>query len=504
MNYPMPEKLHPNRLLPASSSGNTFSSFFPYLFNWIYKKREKPDWKTEIKYPLSSRTLWEKHQDSRQIIGVRFGTQTEYCMIDIDRRSPNHPANSIANFDRVIQACYSIGLQEHILIRSSGSEGLHLYFPLEYQVNSFNLACGLKYALESHRLEIANGILEIFPNTKSFDSEYNAHRLPLQDASYILRRDLYPISNSIEQFCSKWIDSAECQDLELLIEQCAIARSLYKPKYSKSGKLNDWQAELDSILSQGWTGPGQTNDLLHKITQYGRVFEGITDLSQLIEWATNKALHLIGFDKFCNHKHNLLKRVTDWARWVFDRNFPITDKKAGENMRYKSKVLKNLEYREKIRVAAIEIMNDDAVNHTIRSIVGELAKRCKTSLKRLYENAELWHPERIETVTVAQPSLEPEKSPAAQYSKPIETQSQSAVTDFPYEVLEDASNDQESINFAAPPFEASIAIAKILQATKIKLLEDQIKIRRSGRLDLAVYREIECLNQELAILKSEY
>ena len=504
MKSPMPEKLQPNRLLPVSAIGNTFSSFFPYLFNWIYKPRDKTEWKTEIKYPLSSRTLWEKHQDSRQIVGVRFGSQTEYCMIDIDRKSPNHPANSIANFDRVIQACYSIGLQEHILIRSSGSEGLHLYFPLEHQINTFNLACGLKYALESHRLEVANGILETFPNTKSFDSEYNAHRLPLQDASYILRRDLYPVNNSIEQFCSKWIDYAECQDLPLLIEQCAIARSLYKPKYSKAGKLNDWQAELELILSQGWSGTGRTNDLLHKIAQYGRVFEGYTDINQLIDWATNKALHLTGFDRFCNHKHNLLKRVTDWAKWVFDHNFPINDKKAGEKMKYTSKESRYQEYRERIRITAIEVMNDEQTNSTIRSIAGALAKRCKTSLRRLYENADLWHPEHMALVTVAEPTLEPQKSPAAQYSKFIETQTQSAVTDIPYEVLGNGSNHQESSNFAAPPFEATTAIAKILQATKIKLLEDQIKIRRSGRLDLMVYREIEQLNQELARLKSEY
>ena len=499
-----PAKLSPNRLLPLSSVGNTFSSFFPYLFNWIYTPRQKVDWYTENRYPLSSRTLWEKHQENRQIIGVRFGDQTEYCMIDIDRKSPNHPLNSIAKFDLVLKACASIGLLEPLMVRSSASEGLHLYFPLSYQVNTFSLACGLRHTLEAHRLEIASGILETFPNTKAYDSEYNAHRLPLQDASYLLRGDFYPITNSVETFCSKWFDVAECQDLELLVEQIAIARSLYKPKYVKTAKLNDWKADLEIILAQGWTGQGQTNDLLHKIAQYARVFMGFTDLDKLIDWVTDKALQANGFNQFCSHKHDLLRRVRDWSKWVFTRNFPMGNKLTGQEMAQQQRAKRSADTLERIQVAARTISDRGNSDLSIRTIAKAIAKDAGCSQTTLYENKQLWHPEFKDSVTPVITDLQADFKPTNQQQETARSETTSTVTHNHNEVLERDSNHAKSSKFATPPLQPLTSVLKLVQQAKIKLLEAQIRSRQQGRIDGTVLREIEQLNEQLAKLKSEF
>ena len=501
MSEPKPSKLNPSKLLPNSQTGNTFSSFFPYLFNWIKTERHKREWKTETKYPLNPRILWEKHQDTRQIIGVRFGEQTEYCMIDVDRKSPNHPLNSTKNFDSILKALSSIGLMQPILIRSSASDGLHLYYPIEHQVNTFSLACALRYALESHRLEIGSGILETFPNTKTYNSEYMAHRLPLQDGSYIVRDDLYPVSNSIDNFCERWLDAEECQDLEKLIEQMAIARSLYKTKFNQNGKINEWKKELETTLADGWTGKGQTNDLLHKIAQYGRVFMGIVNLETLINWVTDKATQSNGFTQFCGHKSDLLKRVKEWAKWVHNHNFPMGNNEEKKEMAGLFRQKQQEAYRERIKEAAKPFSDRNNAIIPIRQMAKAIAKNAGCSQSTLYKNLSLWHPEHLPSVT---PDISTSKEVFTDVDASSETSTnhiQPSVTEKPYEALGDASNPTKSSNFAQPRFQPLESIAKVVHTTKIKLIESQIQSRENGRLDRKVLEEIESLRRKLAELK---
>ena len=497
---PKPTKLNPSKLLPSSQLGNTFSSFFPYLFNWIHTERQKRDWKTETRYPLNARLLWEKHQDNRQIIGVRFGDQTEYCLIDIDRKSPNHPLNSTKNFDLVLKALGDIGLHQPLLVRSSASDGLHIYYPLQHQVNTFSLACALRYTLEGHRLEIGSGILETFPNTKTFNSEYLAHRLPLQDGSYLVRDDLYPVTNSIDQFCERWLDAQECQDLEKLVEQSAIARSLYKAKFKKSGKLNDWRTELESILKQGWTGKGQTNDLLHKVAQYGRVFMGIVSLETLIKWVTDRVTELNGFNQFCGHKSDLLKRVKDWCKWVYTRNFPLGNEQEGKDMATGIRAKQQAETRQRILEAAQSLRDRTDSSLPIRQQCKAIAKAVGCSQSTLYNNLSLWHPEHIGTVTPVNTVLEQPFINDVDIQETTRNESQQSVTQEAYEGLGNAATPTKSSNFAPSGFALLSPIGDLVRSTKIKLIQSQIKNRQNGRIDRKVLEEIDDLKHQLAEL----
>lgn len=515
-----PSKLQPQALLPESSTGNRFASFFPYYFNWIFSPSNKISWHTETRYPLTPRTLWEKHQDTKQIIGVRFGKLTEYVMLDIDRKSPYHPFNSAANYDTILKAMSSIGLNGSICVRSSGSEGIHLYFPLEYSVNSFGLACAVRYALEAHRLEIANGTLETFPNTKGYDCEYNAHRLPLQNGSYILRDDFVPLTNKIERFVDRWLDLAEEQDLELLLDQIAIAKSLHKPKFATSGKLNDWRQELESILQTGWTSKGETNQILFKVCEYARVFLGFNDLTKLINWVTDKVTQLNGFNQHCQHKHDLLKRVRDWSKWVMNHRFPMQDRKEKEVVTVKKREAQREETLQRIKDIANSLYDRNAASLTIRELAQTIAKQAHCSIKTLYNHLALWHPEHRDMVTANTIDSTAELQAVTLYQETAKNEAVSVVTQNPYEVLGHGSNNANSSNFENRAFQP---VADGFEAThqtiqtppkppnnpsffaniKIKLLESKIANRRSGRISAEVLLEIEKMEDEIRQIKSK-
>jgi len=498
-----PTKLSPNNLLPLSSVGSKFASYFPYLFNWIHSRREKTDWHTETKYPLTARTLWEKHQDKRQNIGVRFGANTSYCMIDIDRRSPNHPYNSTANFNKVLNAIADIGLYEFLSVRSSGSQGIHLYYPIEHQVKTFDLACALRNTLEKHGLEVANGVLECFPNTKAYNSEYNAHRLPLQDASYILQHDFNPQTNDIEKFCNVWDRAAPCQDLQLLLDSFETARKSYKANHKSNVRLNDWRGELETIINEGWTGEGQTNDLLHKVCQYARVFLGFTDIERMITYVTNIVTKINGFHTFCGHKTDLIRRVKDWTRYVFERNFPMGNDKAGEEMKATKRDSEREQRNQRIRDAANSLCDRNDSDMSIRAMANAIAKSANCSISTLYKNLSLWHPEYKDVVTANVIDSQTDLVAANLQQETATNQATSTVTQISYEVLGNGSNPQELPKFESSPFQPLSSIGALMAKTKITLLEGQIAARQIGRVTPEGLREIEFFKAEIAKLRSQ-
>jgi hypothetical protein len=424
-------------------------------------------------------------------------------MIDIDRRSPNHPYNSIANFNKVLNAIADIGLYEYLCIRSSGSQGLHLYYPIEHQVKTFDLACTLRNTLEKHGLEVANGVLECFPNTKAYNSEYNAHRLPLQDASYILQHDFNPQTNDLEKFCNLWDRAAPCQDLEMLLDSFELARKSYKANHKSNVRLNDWRSELETIINEGWTGEGQTNDLLHKVCQYARVFLGFTDIEKMITYVTNKVTQINGFHAFCGHKTDLIRRVKDWSKYVFDHNFPMGNDKASEEMTTAKRDNKREQRNQRIKDAANSLCDRSDSTMSIRAMANAIAKSANCSVSTLYQNLSLWHPEYKDAVTANVIDSEADLAIANQQQETATSESSSTVTQISYEVLGNGSNPPKSSKFETTPFQPLTAVASLMTKTKIKLLEGQIAARQIGRVTPDGLREIEFFKAEIAKLRSQ-
>ena len=287
-------------LLPADPIEQEFAALFPHLWDWIFKD---PDgWHTNPKYPLSPRDLIEKWRSPHEIIGVRFCTETNRLVIDLDSGSQYHAANDEQGYKKILGVMEGIGLAGYILMQSSNSTGLHLYFPLPELVNSFSLACAARHKLEKAGLIVKGGTLEIFPNVKAYSDApktlFNGLRLPLQAGSYLLDCNYEPYSQSIESFLNAWDSAAASQDLKILNKAIATAPRPKNFKTQKTGKGGTWRSDLESRIETGWTGEDQTNELMYEIAQYGRIFLGIDDLSELVEYTATKSKSCNGFYEY--------------------------------------------------------------------------------------------------------------------------------------------------------------------------------------------------------------
>jgi hypothetical protein len=136
-----------------------FCALFAHGWDFLVKEIPEAPWKTIKKYKLTESKFWYKYHDLEQILGVRFGTTTRYGMMDLDWRSAYHPRENEAALRALKGELESFGISRFILIQSSDSGGLHLYFVFDRPVNSFRLACLLAMAAANAGLTLKQGQL---------------------------------------------------------------------------------------------------------------------------------------------------------------------------------------------------------------------------------------------------------------------------------------------------------------------------------------------------------
>ena len=482
--------LEPKSLTTTELTAQTFASFFPYSWNFIYAKNvdrtSKPEWKTETRYPITGRRLYDYWTDPDTLIGVRFDNQTEYALIDIDKGSPYHPSNNHEKFKTVLQALEDIGLVRPLIVQSSHSEGLHIYYPFWQEVPSFGIACAIKASLQKNNCEIASGVIETFPNTKKYDSEYNGHRLPLQTGSYLLDNDLQIIGRDLNQFVETWLTVQEQQDIDLLKQAISEAKANYQPP-KDNRKTIQWREDLEKQIEAGWTGKGQSNQLLYYMGKYARVFMGCEEIEAIAEYITKTARSAAGFIKYCGDIKRLEQKAKDIAKWCIKHHFPFGSKK-GEQTENESentetqKAQKQAERLERIRTSVNELTKTGEMPETIRGMAQAIAKAAKVSVETLYDNKQLWHPEFTET------SNSPNTNNSAPFpiaiSPPIEqaeTQTEKTVTEKAlYKALppsETPLRGQELPKFADVDFQVSTDLPQSPKKTS-----DPMWIETHGRL----------------------
>ena len=321
---PQPKRFHPIPQFQSVAEGDEpFLALFPHRYDYIWAEHPqptaKPQWQTESRHPLSDRLILQ----GGYLYGVRFGPKTNYLLFDIDIGSLYHPRHDPFAIARLVAALEPIGLVSFIPITSSYSDGIHLYFPFDSEQTSYELAQAVQTLLEKAGFKIVPGQLEIFPNDRGFingkPALYNAHRLPLQAGSYILDQDWQPIYSTQEEFVRQW---QFCQRRNPVtrkaIKKIIKNRRKKYPIVKSSGEklLNDLNAEIEP----GWTGSGQTNHLLGRIAYRARVFHHIihgglpVTGDELVQEITGIAKSLPDYDEWCQHKHEIEAKATDWAR----------------------------------------------------------------------------------------------------------------------------------------------------------------------------------------------
>ena len=408
-------------LYPGDELGQRLCRIFGrYRYSFIQAKapahrKAKAQWKTE-KYQVKHRVLYRDWLAADKLIGVRFGSKTLYALIDIDSKSKYHPNQSADSVKAIQEALETIGISRTITISSSWSEGLHIYIPLAELINTFNLAVAIKGCLEAQGFEVKPGQLEIFPNPKPFGvaitTEYLAHRLPLQpeSGSHLLDDDLNFVSDQLVDFLNVWDLAAAGQDLELLRESLIAARNSRRERpRQRVSKVDEWREDLDTVISEGWTGSGQTNGLLKQIATYGRVFldkcgGGLTDFIE------KTAMDCPGYQRWCQHRHEIKRRASHWANSVEKLYFPIgtfpksksaaKDNVPSHNQRIKAQKAKGITDA----VQQLESTNQLPENITARTeaILAIIGGSLGTLYKR--EKLPLWHPKHYKSSVIAEPT----------------------------------------------------------------------------------------------------
>ena len=393
-------------LLPADPVGQRLCETFGfYLWNCIRAElpndaTAKPAWQTITKYELRPRVLWNDWQDANTLIGVRFGHETTYGLLDIDAGSDYCSAAAIAQIQGALE---TIGITRTVLIRSSWSGGLHLYLPLPEVVNTFNLAVALHECLKAQGFRLKAGQLEVFPNIKAYGIktfiDYNAHRLPLQPASgsCLLDDDLNPIGNSLARFFWLWDGAASHQDMDELRHAIKIGRDNHRKKPKRRNHpVESWRQDLDTEITEGWTAHGQTNHLLKTIACYGRVFEGLHG-QDLIDYTLRIAINCPGYEQYCRHQHEIERKVTTWARAVENYYWPLgttptRDTASPSNNLVQFNRQQSEDAQSRIKAVFDQMEQAGELPEQITARASAIAQVARVSQQTLYKYLALWHP----------------------------------------------------------------------------------------------------------------
>ena len=397
---------------PVIETDDPFLALWPHRFDYLFAQHpdpgQSPEWRTESRHPLSDRLIIQ----GSTLYGVRFEADTSYGLLDIDAGSPYHPRRDPFAVQRLCEALEPLGLVEHLIVTSSDSGGLHVYFPFEEALPSWRLAIAMTVLLENAGFKIIPGWLEVFPNPKPFSSDgsislYNGHRLPLQRGSYLLNSDLQPTPGSRQTFARQW----NCAAQRNAIDAGTLARTIkqYKRKtYRISGKAEKFLNDLNAEIEAGWTGRGQTNHLLGRIAMRSYIFAHTLYAAvaltgeALAKDIVRVATALPGYDIYCNHRHEIDKKARDWARSVENSHyFPYGKNKPGTNQDADDAQLSwnQLGWNDQQRIAARQRIQDAVVSlfreeRWPEGITDRFERLCRLGLSgsTLYKHRDLWHP----------------------------------------------------------------------------------------------------------------
>ena len=303
------------------------------------------NWTTISKqFPLPDETILAAIDGKKsEIYGLKFGDETRFAVLDIDKNSQYRNALELGNLQTKLAAVGLIAKP----YRSSESGGWHLYIFFEEWANRDQVQRCLSDWLRAHGYEIRNGVLEVNPSGMGL-------RLPLQPgfawldnegnlirtreeltrneaiASFVLdleknKRNWSEAKNRIESELEA-IDRA--RDRDALAHQKAIDTDGFEKLFSYR-LIAETYEEGRRIWQEGLTKTGQRHDAIKAIEHYlwhGDEVAGVPALpaTENDEARYNLILRWIEerHNGFCNHInrgkwHKVkadIKRACFWRR----------------------------------------------------------------------------------------------------------------------------------------------------------------------------------------------
>jgi len=410
-----------------------FLALFPHRYDYIWSEHprpsDRPHWQTENRHPLSDRLI----RSGAYLYGVRFGPETRYLLLDIDKGSPYHPVSDRFAVEQIVSALNPIGLNSHLAITSSYSGGLHVYIPFDRAIASWKIAAAANHLIESAGYTIEPGVLEILPNPRSYDPKtttlYKAHRLPLQPGSYLLNQDWEQCHTSEHAFVTRFewcMSKNHIQNAELEQAIKNSRKQSHKFSHRASKFLNDLNADIDA----GWSGTGQTNSILGRIAMREYIFRHVVEQTaplkgeQLVCAIVGVAVQLPGYLEYCRHQHEIWTRAEEWARCVEASRYwqykvsdqaaagePPTQPETELHTRQSWQKWEAFAARDKLRYAIANLLERGKLPSGARARFEILTKEYRVSGATLYKNRDLWHPEAIAVPEQAEPVENPPGSP---------------------------------------------------------------------------------------------
>lgn len=418
------EPQHTRSFAYIAEWNDEFLALFPHRFDYIWAEHIAPDqaiaWKTESRHPLSDRLI----RQSAYLYGVRFATQTNYCLLDIDKGSLYHPNRDPFAVSRITAALEPLGLVHHLACTSSYSGGLHLYFPFQQAQSSWQLAIATACLLENAGFKLQPGQLEVFPNPKPFSTDssfslFNAHRLPLQIGSYLLDRTYQPIWSDTSSFVNQWRLTQTHNDVDSkTLKQ--ILKQAKRQHFGISGKAEKFLNDLNAEIELGWTGHGQTNRLLGRITMRSFIFYHILSGSEplvgqtLVKEIVETARSLPGYQEWCRHQHEIEHRAKEWTRCIENSHYfhygdPQGKLKAKADPELKAAIEQAPSWNQQQSAAARDRIRSAIADLLEKSTLPSKATARFRSLlsysiggASLYRHRDLWHPNHLSEADVSE------------------------------------------------------------------------------------------------------
>lgn len=129
------------------------------------------------------------------------------------------------------------------------------------------------------------------------------------------------LDSSQQVFVQQWQFAQERNDLDTkLLKQ--ILKQAKRKSFRISGKADKFVNDLNAEIELGWTGAGQTNRLLGRITMRSYIFHHVLSRGQplsgaaLIGEIVETAKALPGYQDWCQHQHEIEHRAGEWAKCI--------------------------------------------------------------------------------------------------------------------------------------------------------------------------------------------
>ena len=244
--------------------------------------------------------------------GVSPSVETLWACVDIDTGSRYHPASDHGEgLEPVLASLRSAGLKYPIEFQSSHSTGIHLWYALAEPVNSWQLAKSLDAAAKNAKLQVNDGVLELFPNLRSYNSAFKCIRAPLSGEGNAFWVHGLDLDDSLAVFRHLFINaSGHNKFTPVELESQSVSHSS-----SYTGAKNGNNNDLLSIrrrLKEGFTAIGQTNEIQLFARIIARCDEGIDNVPDLRRRLIELVASAPGYGRYCQHQRTI-ENGTYWS-----------------------------------------------------------------------------------------------------------------------------------------------------------------------------------------------